>query len=292
MISVYNETKLCWNIDAINTSVIRLSKSKEVRDNKVTIKKKSINIIMYRQLIKQIDEFNSFIAKTRQTSYPVTIANSTTAVIFNDKEFKPFVTERNYNLKNILLGSLFLEGKKVINVINNNTFMLEFFLLGAEFSFITSFNSPSASLRIDLLDQKTNVITQYEFFQSNTGNIELNITTRPAIEAERTTKYRVRSFRPSKPTKLILVHYKDIEALDEVVDTSKHTIVCYTNLEESVAALVKDNYKAITLFSKSKMRAETPEEKRRYDYVTRHLNKRFQTVFKLHIDGKVDKLQY
>jgi hypothetical protein len=291
MITLYNETKASWGIENVNGSVIRLAKTKEKRNAEGPSKKRTISIITYTPLFEKLEELKTQLLKSKMTQSPVVLTGKSTAVIFNNKEFKPFVTERNYNLKNILLGSLFLEGKKIINVRNDHTFLLEFFMLGAEFSFIASFNSDAALLSIDLLDQKTNMITQYKFTQEN-GQIIVKTTDRAATEKEKGSNFRVRVFRPSRPTNVILVHPKDKAELESTIDTSKHQIVEYTDLEKEMETLVTQNFKAVTLFAKSKFREETDIEKKRYDRVVKKLSTRFQTVFKLHLEGKVDKVKY
>jgi hypothetical protein len=291
MITLYNETKVAWGLDTVNGSVIRLSKSKEVRNDSDLSRKRTISIITYTPLFEKIEELRTALIGARMTGSPAVLTNKSTAIIFNNKEFKPFVTERNYNLKNILLGSLFLGGKKIINVRNDHTFLLEFFMLGAEFSFIASFNNEAATITIDLLDQKTNTVTQYRFTQID-GKIVVKTTDRVATDKEKGSNFRVRIFRPSRPTNVILVHPKDAEHLEQTIDTTKHQVVVYQNLDAEIENLASQNYKAITMFAKSKYGQETHAEKKRNDYVTKKLKARFQTVFKLHLEGKIDKAKF
>lgn len=295
MITLYNETKGAWEIEKMNDSVIRLSKTKEftkLEDNDGNPKRKrTISILTYAPIFNDMNETKTTLYNARMTAAPMVLTNKPSAVIFNNKEFKPFVTERNYNLKNVLIGSLFLGGKKIINVRNDHTFLLEFFVLGAEFSFITSFNNEGAMLSIDLLDEKTGMVTKCRFSQVD-GKIIVNKTEHFATDRDKRSDFQIKIFRPSRPTNLILVHPKDVKALEQTIDTSKHKVVVYEKIDQVLGTLTDQHYKAVTLFAKSKFKNETADEEKRYAYVIKKLKTRFQTVFKLHADGKVQKVKY
>lgn len=291
MIYIYNETKAAWGSESINNSVLRLTKTKTRANQQGTEKKRSIGVISYAQLFENVAGLKKTFDSLKMTQEPVVISDKSTSIMFNHKEFKPVIVERTQNIKNVLLGSIFLQGKKIINVRNDHTFLLEFFMLGAEFSFITSFNKENSQMTVDLLEEATGVITQYKFQQVN-GQVVVSTTERQATEKEKSFTYRVKSFRPSRPTQAILVHEYDLAELSKTIDGERHHIVVYQNLEEAMAGLVAQNYKAVTLFVKAKFRGETEIEKKRYEVVTKKLCSRFKTVFKVHVDGKVDKVQY
>jgi hypothetical protein len=292
MISIYNETKGTWGMDTLNDgTVIRFLKSKERSIDNGKTKKRTISVITYTPLFDNMDQLKSTLANAKVTKEPVVLTEKGTAVIFNNKEFKPIINPRTNNLKDILFGSLFLGGKKIIGVKNDHTFLLEFFILGAEFSFISSFNSDGASFEVYLLNEPTNEVITYRFV-SNEGKIEITRSERAATDADKKTNSRLKVFRPARPTNVILVHPKDREELNKTVDTTHYQVVEYTNLEEATTSLVKQNYKAVTLFAKSKFREETDVERKRYAIVIDKLTRKFQTVFKLYIGGKVDKVKF
>lgn len=293
MISIYNETKAGWGIEKVNDSVVRFTKTKERREDNRKPQKRVVSIISYTSFFDSLEKLRSTLAGLKQTEKPVPISNTDkeTAVVFNNKEFKPFIAERKYNHKNILLGSIFLGGRKIINVKNDNTFLLEYFILGAEFSFITSFNNEASVLTIDLLDEKTNEVTRYKFSQE-AGHIVLKTSTKAYVAPAEERPLNLRIFRPSKPTNLILVHPKDKESLDAIINPAHHTVHVYEKLDDAIKELAAQNYKAVTVYAKCDMGKETATEKQRYDFVVNRLLRRFQTVYKLHQDKKVDKVKF
>jgi hypothetical protein len=291
MISLYNETKSEWALEKIKGSSVRFIKTKERREPlSDRVSRRIVSIITYSQLFQDIEKMNEKLAGLKLTKQPVLLSEKSTSIVFNNKEFKPIINERVHNSKNILLSSLFLGGKKVINVRNVNTFFLEFFMISAEFSFIASFNKPDAVLYVDLLDKKTNKVTEYKFSQKD-GRIVVETRDRDARINE-DNNHVIRVFRPARPTSTILVHEKDRNEFEKLTHLSGYNVVEYTNLSETMKALAAQNYKAVTLYSKSILNQETEEEQERYAIVTSQLTQAFQVVYKLHKCGRIHKIKY
>lgn len=289
MLSIYNETRTPWEIDTINDSVLRIKKVK-TRITGEEEKTRSVSVIAYAPLFEDLGRLKYLLTTIRESTSPTVISNKESALVFNKKEFKPFIAERGYNFKNILLGSLFLKGKKVLNIKNNGTFLLEFFLHGGELTFITSFNNVSSNMIIDLWDEQAQKIIKYTFFVKN-GKFLLHKEEQPSTQSNYEASH-IRIFRPSRPTNLILVHPKDLKELKNTVDEQYYNIHVYTNIRDEIKRIKEENYKAVTLFAKSEWNKETEEEKTRYNYLIDILKQEFQVVFKLHKHGKVCKERY
>lgn len=294
MLSIYNETKTPWDMDVINESVVRISKVKDKLENDKVVKSRSVRIISYTQSFDDIEHTKTQVANLIKTKEPIVITDKTTSVIFNRKEFKPFITERSQNNpKDVLFGSIFLGGRKVIRVHNNNTFLLEYFMLSADFSFIASFNRPESILTVELLREETNVLSTYVFFKEN-NEIKLTCTEKQ-YEAKEIPEvpFKLKSFRPSRPTHVVLVKEKDRILLEDTIDVTQHTVLLLdVDLDKTILSLRNENYKAVTVFSSANMGKEPNVEYRESLSTLQDLGRSFQTVFKLFKDGKIFKSQY
>lgn len=291
MISIYNETKNAWKINELSEYVIRFMKTKQRTLEDGSTRKRLISVISYTRLFEDKQKLNQQLAKAKLTDVPVVLTDKQTGIIFNNKEFKPIITGDNKFNKNILFGSIFLKGRKIINVRNDSTFLLEFFMFGAEFSFITSFNTKDASFGIILLDERTNVVTEYEITQVD-GKFVVETSERAVEEDDLKSNFRVRVFRPSRPTNVILAFEDEIPYIP--VDLERYRIIPITH--EGLDAVIKDlvdrNFKAVTLYVNTAFRKESEEERKKYGRVIGKLKPKFQTVFKMHTGGKIDKVQF
>lgn len=291
MISIYNETRTAWEVTSIDESVMRITRTKQttsVKDGQKAAKTRRLNLIAYSRIFNKETDFSAILKKAVQQKEVLHIEDTNTTIVFNRKEFKPFITERVQSEKDILLSSIFLRGRRILKVRNKNAFLLEFFMLGAEFSFAASFNMPNAHVSIDLLDTTTNKITVYTFSKKDGGNVTVSTTVRDKNDQDEQTRIRV--FRPARPTHLVLVSAEDAEKAKKHVNTEQYNIVTvdYTKLADEVKPHLAKNYKAVTLFCDVAHRVHA----QRYTKAINTLKPLFDTVFKLHNDGKIDKVQY
>jgi hypothetical protein len=293
MISVYNETKTAWGFDTINDSVLRLMKRKTRKDAETgkVVKNRAISIIAYTQIFGDLDTLRTRLNKIRMSEHPSALSYKPTTIVFNRKEFKPFISERETNQKHVLLGSLFLQGRKVVSVKNNDTFLLEYFIMGGEFSFIVSLNRPTANFVVELLDQKNNKLVTYKFFVDEAKNrITLEKTEQPVEEGKEYGDIRLRPFRPSRPTHLVFADVKDADLVGALLN-GQHSVRYFdqtVSVEDLITAAQAENYKAVTLL----YNPTNEEEQQKFDQVVSQLLDNFYTVYKMNKTGEIEKLAY
>lgn len=294
MISVYNETKTTWGFETINDSVLRLMKRKtrkNVETGKVT--NRAISIIAYTQIFGDLDALRARLSKIRMSEHPSALSYKSTTIVFNRKEFKPFISERDTNQKHVLLGSLFLKGRKVVSVKNNDTFLLEYFIMGGEFSFIVSLNRPTANFVVELLNEKQNKLVTYKFFVNEAKNrISLEKSEQPVEEGKEYGDIRLRPFRPSRPTHLVFADVKDTD-LAEALLSGQHSVRYFdetVSVEDLITAAQAENYKAVTLLYNPA--TATEEEQQKYDHIVSQLLENFITVYKMDKAGEIEKLAF
>lgn len=293
MISVYNETKTTWGFDTINDSVLRLMKRKTRKDSETgkVVKSRVTSIIAYTQIFGDLDALRTRLSKIRMSKHPSALSYKPTTIVFNRKEFKPFISERDTNQKHVLLGSLFLQGRKVVSVKNNETFLLEYFIMGGEFSFIVSLNRPTANFVVELLDQKSNKLITYKFFVDEAKNrITLEKSERPVEEGEEYGDIRLRPFRPSRPTHLVFADVKDTDLAGALL-SGQHTVRYFdetVSVEDLITAAQAENYKAVTLL----YNPTTEEEQQKFDQIVTQLLENFNTVYKMNKAGEIEKLAF
>lgn len=296
MIGIYNNTDSAWSTNVLNEKVTCLFKEKvyERRGQEKPVKR-SIHIISYTSLFDE--GLENSIAQVNMTE-PKVITDKNTTIIFSKKDFNPFITERPEHLKDILLLSLDLKGRKIIEISNENIFVLEGFILGGELSLIASLNNQENTLNIKLFDKVNNKIDVYTFGKSEDGFCVKQATEVPTGN-EGTAEFMLKKFRPAKPTFTILTYSQDSENLQPLVDANTHNIVEVSkkNMDEVVQSLHEEKYKAVTLFVNSNEFGDT--EKKIYGALLKRLipfktekSIRFKVVYILLANGKVIKRKF
>ena len=154
MISIYNETKTPWGLKVIDNKVNCFFKEKTYtkKDENLTKKiKNSIHILAYSTLFENQPDMTKLVSMSK----PEVISDKNTTIIFSKKDFNPFITEKAEPVKDIVLISIPLYGRKVVNISNENIFILEGFILSGELNLIASINDKSKKLGITLFDGKS-----------------------------------------------------------------------------------------------------------------------------------------
>lgn len=295
MIGIYNEGRNNWEASQVNDKVHCVFTNKEI-DKGGKKAKQSAHIIVYNSIFD--DASQSLHQLTTKAEYCnmkdiATISDKNSTIVFSKKDYNPFVTEKSQQLKDILLITLRLRGRKVIGISNDNTFILDGFIMGGELSLIASLNNFENSLSINLLNDATGEVTVYTFGRNVEGNVLcMDVATRKAeqteLEAER---IKIKKFRPSRPTHTIIVYKKDLEQLQQVVDTKNHNVVEISKLDmDKVIEELKDQkYKAVTLFVNTD--EITGVTKKIYGAAMVKFNKEFKTYYELLNTKRVRKIK-
>lgn len=290
MITIYNETTTPWKASEVNNGkAILLKKVKERGKEDGTKAHKAIAIIAYKSLFDgDTDKLNKLLGETvhrKNKAANGRISDRITGINFNQKEFKPIIQERNDHDKELVLGSLFLKGKRVINAHNNNAFLLDCYIFGGEFTFILSLNNKDSKFVIDLEDHETKKITEYSFRLGKDNEVVIKITKKEKAEA---TQYPVKIFRPARPTYTILAKKNEIPLVEKLVDKTHYSIIEYdeSTFESVVSKLYSDRYRAVTLYTP----VWKPDDKE-IKHVEK-LKKQFYIVYRIHKNGKIEKVKF
>jgi len=292
MLFIHNETTTQWGIQELNNPVIRFSKTKTIKTEEKE-RVVGMSIIALNRLFPNMEELKKAVAEAVQTEQPVRISDENTSVIFNRKAYQPFVTSRPKNYKDILLATLDIKGKRIIEVYGEKAFLLEYLLGQGEFSFIIALNSLESKYVVKLLDAKKQKVTVYTFGRTEEG-VVLEKTVVDAEETDKDKELRLKKFRPARPTHFVLVHRNDKQSLLEKIDQEQYTVVEFEKktFEDVIKSLKDQNVRAVTYYADAPFGKVEPDVFRKYKSITDKLRKQFQTVFKLHNDGKVAKMQF
>lgn len=292
MISVYNETKTTWGVKSVNESVVRLIKEKVV-ENKETNEKQvsSVSIIAFTQLFGDVETAESRLSKIKFSNFPTVLSYKPTSLVFNRKEFRPFVTERQEPQKQVLLASILLKGRRVISIRNRDSFLLDYFIKGGEFSFTASFNRPTAECVIEFYDESENRVDKYRFFIDSYKNKISLQKSESRLESKFDFKpVKIYPFRPARPTHLVLANSKDADIINILLNSSYNvkffdeTISIDQLIEEAKA----ENYKAVTLLSNPSSQEEEEHDKQAIS----KLVEEFKLVYKMNKSGEITKIKY
>lgn len=303
MIGIYNETTEKLDIKNLNGKVSRLGKTKVYnRFGKDTFR--SVGLVVNNGVFKdKIDEVDQLLSKEYCNMFDVsTLSDINTAVIFSQKDNNPYVAvaKRTTGVKDVLLISLRLQGKKIIDVYGVNCFNLEGYVWGGELTVIASLNNFDKELLIKLFDNETNEMVVYTFGRNEKEcRFELDIS-RTEVSGEELTKcksisFRFNKFRPARPTHTVLVYGKDREQLSKIVnmDDNRHNIVVISkscDINQAIKDLASNNVSAVTLFVNTDKIEDI--DKKIYGDAMLNLQSNFKTYFEMLRNGSIIKVQY
>jgi len=305
MIYMYNEAAKPWELESTRETFSRFRRTREVKvttdSGEKRLVKRNINIL-FPDSGGQIDREDLIqkLQDTHETRGIVTLVDKPTTIIFNRKEFAPFIGVREDNYKDLLFVTIILKGRRVVGSKAESSYILESMYAGGEISFIASLNGAEGKITITLFDDIRNVQEVYQFSRTETG-IDMTIVTEPAAEgAMKPESHTVRKYRPSRPTHIVLVRESDrkkkaVIRLSEVTE-SPHEIIYYKDQEE-LKKIISDlrckHYQAVTFFSNIQMDNETNTSVIRDTKDLEHLlAKSFSTIFRLHSNGFIRKIKY
>lgn len=296
MLSIYNESKHAWDANEVSERVFRIQRSR-------TITRKSdptgqpvtqvISIIGHAQIYGDVTEVNKKITSLTETKETTLVSDNFSSVIFNKKAFRPFIISQGKYAKDIVLGTIALNGRRIVDMSIQSAFLMEHMIFAGEFSFIASLNAPNAKFDFKIFDDQTKTIQCYHFYKNENGIICGEVTEEDAADHVGSTK--IRKFRPSSPTYVILVQKEAIDILKKLVTPEYHNIIEIDkhNFDDVVKNLKNENYKAVTLFNNISSTDNSNIDKiQSSKKKTDSLVKSFQTVYGMFNDGRIRKIRF
>jgi hypothetical protein len=293
MIGIYNETLTNWVAKEYNEKILNFSKAKEYNRNgkqvrgMVSIGTYSSNFTDVAPIISKLEHL------TNMTEVGL-VSNITTSVMFNRKDYSPFIINKDISPKDILLISLDLKAKKIVEISSENVFLLEGFLMGGELSIIATLNNKQSTLNVKLLDSDRDKVVTYTFSVDPEKNkFYVDLDEMKADCKPEDIQFKLKRFRPAKPTYAIITHTKDTQKLKSIVDPEKHYIVEITkqNIDSVIEKLAgEEKYKAVTLFLNTDEVTDTT--RRMYGSIITKLQEQFRIYYEMLNTNKIIKAKY
>jgi hypothetical protein len=210
-----------------------------------------------------------------------------TSVIFARKSFRPYAATVTNSFKHILMGSIFLGGKKIIDVKSRDSFFLDYYVGHAELAFFGTLSQENSYISILLWDENLKKTIRYKFLTVN-GKIVLHRTEND-VKGVKPESSLIKKFRPKKPTSLVFVHKSEEAKLKEVITPEQHIIkvVDKKTFAQAYETSLSEGYSAATLFVGSKQGVEFDKK---YNYNLGKLKEKFRVLNVIHVDGKVSRI--
>lgn len=292
MITIYNESKYPWILESKKDKTIaHITKLRNIKVKGKDITR-AVSIMAYTSVLNNLEECGETLEQAVGMTNAFTVCDSTTSIIFNKKELNPVINAKGFE-KTVLLSTINLRKRRIINIVNENSFLLKAMTVADEFSFVSSFNKENSSLALYLLNEKTNTIDVIVFTLKE-GNIVKTESTVSPEEVKFTVngKYQLKVFRPRRVTDLVLAHPV---AMDSVKDSlgEKHTYKQLTlkDFEQVVQESKAAKYRAVTYAINKTSKEETPTDKKRSKQILDRLTAHFNVVYKAYSDGNIEKIK-
>lgn len=299
MIGIYNETRTNWETKTINENVVCFSKRKELLNAEGKPMIKTSHIIAYKDIFGDDDYVTKLLNDIAYNDAYINMKNINTvpidtSIVFSKKDYDPFITKGGYKTKDIILISIKLNGCRILEFSNENTFILDGYISGGELTLIVSLNNFENNFSIKMLTLRGD-IKEYNFGRNVIEN-KLFVTkgyrdaaTDEVKESFKETSFMIKKFRPSRSTYTIVAYEKDLDKLKELVDETKYNIVTInkTNIDAVIEGLKSQNYKAVTLFLNTD--DVTSLTKRIYNSAMFKFYKNFNVYYELLNTLKVNK---
>lgn len=250
MISIYNETQL-QVIGEVSGGVCNLTKEVNKlnrKDNrKLSVKIGGMNSVFGKDAVSKLKSL------TRMKK-PEILTDSHTTIDYSKKSFKPFIANKGKFEKNLLLVSLDLRNKEVVEIHNQFTPILEYAHNEVELSLIL--NISDKPLIIVLKDNKRDNFIRYTFKMGREVEGLINLTKEYLSKEEYEVKEEMKpilKFRPKKPTYIVL--REEGEDISKIIwAENRHQIIDVNpdNINNVIENLKSENYTAVTVCNRTK----------------------------------------
>lgn len=259
MLLVYNESSTPWAVKTLKSGNSCIYTPRDIIDKKTNNKTHCELLIASRG---HMDVSNDVLSSkvnmgTADIINVEAVDNIKLGVTFQAKDCSPALLINPKFTRDVLLITLQLNGSIVTDVDSMNSAVLaNMIVTGGELAMIASLGDvqKETKLEIELQDSKHNRTRLYSFVRhQGSRNVELVIITVVSEEHVSKPKCKIRNFRPSKPTELVIVHKNDFAAMKRsgFIDDKHHTILQYStksDLHEQILDKTTKGYTAITLY--------------------------------------------
>lgn len=244
MIYIYNETNTPWDYNRLTEKVSKFVIKKPVSDNK----EKRIDLVVSNNIT-----VNEHLSSYVNMNSVMQISESSTGVIFQKKDCVPLVTADSKYTKNIILLNINLRGRIIRDILTRGVQILTYAIAKGELIMAVSCSdAQDTAMDIIMYSSKTETDTQYSFVKTKTG-YGINITENDDVEAIESPVYKIKKYRPTSPTHLVLVHKDDMNAMtanNVIMKPERYCIVEFdeNDIAEIIAKYRQDGYRAATLY--------------------------------------------
>ena len=285
MITIYNQTSESWGFENKGkVSILRKEVSKR-QGNKIVTNQISL------LTLSSITADSKLIRSTKSTEKLVQVSKDATRLVYSNKEFSPVIARNDRQDQPVLLLSITKKRNSDVRIAYKGAQMVEYINTASEFSAVVNFTK--AGDKITIYVKKSSAFIAYAFELQADGTIISTSTKVPEEEYEQAHS-RFLKFRPHYATYRVYVRKDLLDKVKQLGLKGNHEVLMYENqsdLLEKLEADRENGYRAVTIYCDTTYRKETKQQRTEYNYEIINAKRIFDTVIKLHRDGKVDRVQ-
>lgn len=240
MIKLFNDTDTPW----------RVSKPHQNGTVKISAGKTVDGVFRGTSIVAPHENLDITAFNTTKSTKMVTPFEGNTSIYYGKFDNLPNIGTQGAN-KNIYFIAKDFRGKTIVDITRQDVFIFSYYTNKGRLYLIMSVKDTCKEFSITLWDKETqkNEVTT---FNLETDTVNTTVDTETSEQPEE--QFKIRRFRPSRPTTAILIREDDEELVDKkLLESEAHVIYRYkadgSNMGEVVATMVENGYSAATLFT-------------------------------------------
>lgn len=266
MLFIYNEVKTPWELSK-NINYLTLRKyTEDVNPRNARFKgkktKRVTGMLFNQTLVPQLSDVQAQLKKIKASREIHKFETVPASILFGSRTLSPILMPLENQKKNsparaekhIFGAAIKIGRKKIISIKTKRAYLLNYVVQGEDFVFISSLNEANASITIRLVDKKAKRIVVRKFSFDGTNLVEKPMPLATATPEQLNSEYRIRRFRPAKPTEAVLLMSEQIDTAKELItEKSKanhnfHSIDTTEQFTSTIDELKEKKYEAVTLY--------------------------------------------
>lgn len=266
MLFIFNEVKTPWELSK-NTNYLTLRKyTDDANPRNARFKNKKArrvtSMLFNQDIVPNLSDVQAELKKIKGGRTIHKFETHEASLLFASRTFSPIlmplINQRQNSParaeKHIFGAAIKIGRKKIISIKTKRAYLLNYVVQGEDFVFISSLNKPGASITIRLVDKKAKRIVTRKFSFNGQDLVEEPVPVVEATPQQLQSEYRIRRFRPNKPTQAILLlpehNHKvvDIIGLKKSANHILYDITTPEQFDKAVTALKDKKYEAVTLY--------------------------------------------